>query len=187
MKWLLPCLLACVFATGCQTVVPLDRATVFYDRAAFPEKFQQDTGVIDEPILQHGRCHLHLATPEATITTNARFCTYVMTKHYLLIQEWDIANTKYTQFMRVDFSRLTSVDLASFVRMKQVKLREPQRLTAISAVIDEGGYVDGEATERMFQMLKAQGIPTTGDNKLLTTPAVNTAPTMIPIIIPTRR
>ena len=63
-------LLAVFLAAGCQTgeVIPLDRATIFYDRATFPDKLQQDTGVLSEPILQHGRCTLHLATPGATTT-----------------------------------------------------------------------------------------------------------------------
>ena len=63
-------LLAVFLAAGCQTgeVIPLDRATIFYDRATFPDKLQQDTGVLSEPILQHGRCQLLLATPDATTT-----------------------------------------------------------------------------------------------------------------------
>lgn len=176
------CLLVCFFITGCQTV-PLDRATVFYERATFPEKLQKDTGALSEPILQHGRCQLYLGTPDATRTTNVRFCTYALTEKSLLIQEWNMVNTKYVQFMDIHFSRLTSVDLASFLRTKQVKMLEPQRLIGIGAVIDEGGYGDGEATERIFQVIKAQGIPSKGDDKLLTAPPAP-APVAVPVFIP---
>ena len=187
MRWLFPCLLACVFVTGCQTPTPLDRASVFYDRATFPAKLQQDTGTPDAPILQHGRCELHLATPGATRSTGGIFCTYALTEKTLLVQQWDIANTRYTPFMRVDFAQLASVDLAFFGASKQVKMLEPQRLSGISAIIDGGGRHDGEATERIFQAIKAQGVPTTGDNKILMAPAANTAPMMIPIVIPRTR
>ncbi|MDR2187205.1 MAG: hypothetical protein LBE62_04010 [Azonexus sp.] len=183
MKNFFLCLLVCLFATGCQTT-SLDKATIFYERATFPDKLQRDTGIINEPIVQHGRCSLYLGTPSATHTTNFRFCTYALTEQFLLIQEWDIANAKYTQFMRIDFAQLTSVDLASFIRSKQVKMRETQRLVGISAIIDEGGYIDGDATERIFQAIKAQGIPSVGDDKLLSSPPA-AAPAMI--IIPRTR
>jgi len=182
-------LLAVFFVAGCQTLedVPLDRATIFYDRATFPEKLQQDTGTLDEPILQHGRCTLYLATPGATVTTNFRFCIYALTEKHLLIQGWDAANTKYIPIMNVDLTKLTSVDLASFIRIKQVKLLEPQRQTGISAIIDNGGYIDQEATEQLFETIKARGIPSTGDSKLMRAPpAPSSAPMMIPIVIPRR-
>lgn len=173
----------CFSVAACQTTVPYDRATVYYERNTFPQKLQQDTGLLEAPILQHGRCQLYLGTPDATRTTNMRFCTYALTERFLLVQEWDIANTKYTQFMRVDFSRLASVDLASFIRSKQVKMLEPQRLIAISAIIDDGGYIDGEATEKIFQAVKAQNVPSTGNDKLLMLPPA-AAPVIIPIIAP---
>ena len=182
-------LLAVFLAVGCQTreVIPLDRATVFYDRATFPDKLQQDTNAPDEPILQHGRCILHLATPGATTTTNVRFCTYALTKKHLLVQEWNAASTQYTAFMSVDLTRLTSVDLAFSGRAKQVKLLEPQRLTGISAIIDTGGRIDPEATEQLFQTIKARGIASTGDNILMRFPPMaSPAPIMIPIIVPRR-
>jgi len=182
-------LLAVFLVAGCQTreVISLDRATVFYDRASFPEKLQQDTNAPDEPILQHGRCQLLLATPGATTATNLRFCTYALTEKHLLVQEWNAATTQYTPFMSVDLTKLTSVDLAFFGRPKQVKLLEPQRLTGISAIIDNGGRIDPEATEQLFQTIKARGIPSTGDNKLMRAPpAPRPAPMMIPIVIPRR-
>jgi hypothetical protein len=171
MKPFLLCLMACFFMTGCQTVDPLDRAMVFYERDTFPEKLQQDTGAINEPILQHGRCNLYLATPGATVTADIRFCTYALTEKYLLVQEWDAANTQYTPFTRVDLDQVISVDWASFSRNKQVKLLESQRLIGISAVIDNGGRIDGKATKEMFETIKEQGIPSTGDNMPLTAPS----------------
>jgi len=166
-------LIVCFFASGCRTFVPPDRATIHYDRNTFPEKLQQDIGVLDEPILQHGRCTLYQANPDTTIATDVRFCTYALTENALLVQEWDIGNTKYTRFLSVNLAQLTSVDLAfspMLLHLKQVKLLEPQRLIAISAVIDKGGSTDVEATEKMFQMIKARGIPLTGDNRLLRMP-----------------
>jgi hypothetical protein len=184
--FVLPLLLA-VSLAACQSV-PLDRATIFYDRATFTEQLQQDIGPIGEPILQHGRCGLHLATPGANVTTNYRFCTYALTEKRLFVQEWDIPNTKYTPVTTVEFAKLVSVDLASFaLSSKQVKLLEPQRLVAISASIDDGGRIDGEATEIIFNTVKAQGIPSTGNTKRVNTPpAPAPASVMIPIFIPRR-
>ena len=182
-SFVFPLLLA-VSVAACQSVVPLDRATIFYDRVNFTEKLQQDIGPIGEPILQHGRCSLHLSTPGANVTTDYRFCTYALTEKRLFVQEWDIAHTKYTPVITVEFANLVSVDLASFFsRSKQVKLLEPQRLVAISVSIDDGGYIDGEATEFIFNTVKAQGIPSTGNDRRVNTPPAP-APIMIPIIIP---
>lgn len=192
MKHFCLCLLAGLFVMGCRTapserVLPPDAATIFYERATFPEKLQQDTGVPRESILAHGRCRLYLATPGATITTNYRFCTYALMEKRLLIQEWDVASAKYTQFMDVDFAQVVSVDLAFHRRNSQVKIVEPQRLTGISAIIDEGWHNDAEATEKMFLAIQAQGIPSTGDKRVLREPAVfvpTPVPIMVPIIVP---
>jgi len=187
MKQFCLCLMVCLFMVGCQTVTPQDRATIFYERATFPEKLQQDTGTLKEPILQHGRCNLYLGTPGATTNTNFRFCTYALTENHLLVQEWDVVNMKYKQLMDIDLARLTSVDLAVYFRTKQVKLLETQRLVGITAIIDEGGLVDGESTEKMFQTIKARGIPSTGDNQLLRGVSSPAPVMMTPIIIPRRR
>ncbi|MCL2635820.1 MAG: hypothetical protein FWD50_04215 [Betaproteobacteria bacterium] len=189
MKQIYLCLLVIFFVSGCSTTTPLSKATVFYERATFPEKLQQDTGVLNEPILQHGRCNLWLATPGANVTTNFRFCTYALAGKRLLVQEWDAVYIKYKQLMAVDLAQMSSVDLASrrglFASDKQVKLLESQRLIGIAAIIDDGGWVDEESTEKMFQTIKALGIPSTGNTELLKTPSV--APATIPIIIPRTR
>ena len=182
-------LLAVFLAAGCQLFEndSFVKAKVFYDRATFQDKLQQDTGAPEEPILQHGRCNLFLATPGATVTSNFRFCTYALTEKHLLIQEWDAVNVKYTPFMSVDLTKLTSVDLALSGRNRQVKLLEPQRLTGITVTTDGGGLIDTEANEQMFQTIKARGIPSTGDNIFMRAPpAPRSAPMMIPIIVPRR-
>jgi hypothetical protein len=176
-------LLLILSAAACHTTIPIDRATVFYDRATFTETVQQDTGQIEDPILQHGRCDVYLSTPDANVTTNHKFCIYALTEKHLFVQEWDLSTAKYIPFLTIDFAKLLSVDWAFYFRSKQVKFLEPQRLIGFSAVIDGGGYIDGEATETIFKTVKAQGIPSTGNDRLLRSPPAP-MPIMIPIVIP---
>ncbi|MDR1853548.1 MAG: hypothetical protein LBR05_01400 [Azoarcus sp.] len=173
---------ACLFFFGCNTTIPLDRATIFYDRNTYVKQIQRDIGPIDEPILQHGRCTLHLAAPGANVTTNYRFCTYALSAERLYIQQWDAAKLLYSNFVTFEFSRFTSVDLASFGRTRQIKMTEPQRVAGFSAVVDEGAWIDGKATEAAFQIIKAQGIGSAGDGKLLGIPPAP-APVVIPVIV----
>jgi uncharacterized protein YchJ len=195
MKQIALCLLVSLFVMGCHTTprerpVPLDVSTVFYDRDTFPEKLQQDTEVPQESILEHGRCNLYLATPGATSTTDFRYCTYALTEKNLLIQVWNPAIAQYKQLMDIEFAQLTSADLAVRRQVRQVKMVDPQRLVSFSAIIDEGAYIDTEATERVFLAVQAQGIPPSGDNRIVTTPPnydgyyYGPVPVMIPIIIP---
>jgi hypothetical protein len=48
------------------------------------------------------------------------------------------------------------ISLYTFRRTKQLQLAEERRQIALSASIDGGGYIDAEATERLFDAIKAK-------------------------------
>lgn len=73
--------------SGCNTT-PYDRATVYYDRAQFPDQIVKDYPTLTDPILQHGRCSLIIATPGSN-TGTYYFCTYALTANGLYVQGWD--------------------------------------------------------------------------------------------------
>lgn len=183
MRFFYPWLLLGLSVTlsGCNTT-PYDKATIYYDRAQFPAQIVKDYPTLSDPILQHGRCSLIIATPGAT-TGTYYFCTYALTANELYVQGWDAKALKYVEIVRVDLSTLKKISLYSFLRTNQLQLTEERRQMALSASIDEGGYVDTAATERMFEAIKSKGILVVKSEGMMSPPAPPTS-MIIPIIIP---
>ncbi|MHC8378377.1 hypothetical protein ACYZT3_20940 [Pseudomonas sp. MDT1-16] len=177
--WLLLSLAALL--SGCNTT-PYDKATIYYDRAQFPEQIVKDYPALSDPILQHGRCSLIIATPGSN-TGTYYFCTYALTANGLYVQGWDAKVLKYVEIVHVDLSMLKKISLYSFLRTNQLQLTEERRQIALSASIDEGGYVDTAATERLFETIKRKGVLVVKSEGMMNPPAPAT-PMIIPIIVP---
>ncbi len=179
LRHILPLALALALS-GCNTT-SIDKATIYYDRSDYSAQVPKDIPAITEPILQHGRCVVQIATPGANLAPNT-FCTFALTKDQLFVQSWDASTLRYNNILTIELAQLKAIDLASFLRTKQIKLQEKQRLVAFSAIIDDGGYIDGAATESIYQRIQSRGIVSSGNDDLVKTPAPPT--TFIPIIIP---
>lgn len=167
--------------SGCNST-PYDRATIFYDRAQFPVQVDRDIALAGESILQHGRCTVLLSTPGSK-TGTYNFCTFALTADALYIEGWNAAALKYEEIVRIDLSKIRQVALETLFRTSQVQLLEPQRLTAFSVMIDEGGYHDTDATERVFEMIKNAGVRVGSSDGMVQPPAPS-SPTIIPVVIP---
>lgn len=170
-----------VLLSGCNTT-PYDKATIYYDRAQFPAQIVKDYPTLSDPILQHGRCSLIISTPGSNIGTYY-FCTYALTADGLYVQGWDAKALKYVEIVHVDLSTLKKISIYSFLRTNQLQLTQERRQMALSASIDEGGYVDTEATERLFEAIKGKGVLVVKSEGMISPPAPPT-PMIIPIIIP---
>ncbi|WP_085717257.1 hypothetical protein [Pseudomonas sp. B28(2017)] len=166
--------------SGCNTT-PYDKATVYYDRAQFPEQIVRDYPALTDPILQHGRCSLIVATPGSN-TGAYYFCTFALTTNGLYVQGWDAKTLKYVEIVHVDLSMLKTVSIYSFLRTNQLQLTEERRQIALSASIDEGGYVDTAATERLFEAIRSKGVLVVKSEGMMNPPAPP-AQMFIPIII----
>lgn len=178
-SWLL--LGLAVLLSGCNTT-PYDKATIYYDRAQFPAQIVKDYPALNDPILQHGRCSLIISTPGSN-TGTYYFCTYALTANGLYVQGWDAKALKYVEIVHVDLSTLKKISIYSFLRTNQLQLTEERRQMALSATIDEGGYVDTAATEHLFEAIRSKGILVVKSEGMISPPAPPT-PMIIPIIIP---
>ncbi|CAI8890708.1 MULTISPECIES: hypothetical protein [Pseudomonas] len=167
--------------SGCNTT-PYDKATIYYDRTQFPAQIVKDDPSLSDPILQHGRCSLIVSTPGSN-TGSYYFCTYALTAKGLYVQGWDAKALKYEEIMHVDFATLRKISLASFLRTNQLQLTEERRQSALSACIDEGGYIDTAATERLFETIKGKGVAVVKSEGMMNPPAPP-SPVFVPIIIP---
>lgn len=174
-------LLLSVLLSGCNTT-PYDKATIYYDRAQFPAQLVQDFPAVSNPILQHGRCSLIVATPGSN-TGSYHFCTYALTANGLYVQGWDAKALKYVEIVQVDLSKLKNISIASFLRANQLQLTEDRRQLALSASIDEGGYGESAATERLFESIKNRGVLVVKSDGMMNPPAAP-SPMIIPIVIP---
>lgn len=166
---------------GCNTT-PRDKATIYYDRAQFASQVIKDYPDIKGPILQHGRCTLLVATPGSTTGTYS-FCTFALTQDQLYVQGWDAKDLKYIELLRVDLESPNKVAFDSYFRSNQVQLIEPRRQSALSVVIDEGGYNDTAATERVYETIKKRGLAVVKSEGMMMPPA-GPAPMVIPVFIP---
>ncbi|MET0774904.1 MAG: hypothetical protein ABWZ65_05345 [Pseudomonas mandelii] len=176
--WVL--LILTLFLSSCNTT-PYDKATVYYDRTRLPEQIVRDYPMLKDSILHHGRCSLIIATPGSN-TGTYYFCTYALTTNRLYVQGWNAKTLNYEEIVYVDLSMLKNISIYSFLRMNQLQLTEERRQMALSASIDEGGYVDTAATERLFETIKSKGVPVVKSEGLMSPPAPPT-PMFIPIII----
>jgi hypothetical protein len=174
------CLLAVVgLLSGCAT--PLDKASVYYDRAEYPAQVVKQVPGVQGPILQHGRCNIILTTPGSN-TGGQRFCTYALTADSLAVQGWDAQKLQYTEIVQLKWSDLTAVSLETFGLTKQVQFIEKQRQTGFSAIIDDGGYIDRDSTKKIFDLVESKGIKVVDSDGLIKPPQ---APTVyMPIFIP---
>ena len=170
-----------VLASGCNTT-PLDRATIYYDRAQFTTQVSKDFPDIKGPILQHGRCSLLVSTPGST-TGAYHFCTFALTQEEIYVQSWDASALKYTELLRINLSTLSKVALDSYFRTNQVQLIEGRRQSALSVMIDDGGYHDTAATERVYETIKTGGVNVVKSDGMMMPPAPPT-PIFVPIVVP---
>ncbi|MCG8294781.1 hypothetical protein [Pseudomonas entomophila] len=170
-----------VLLSGCNTT-PFDRATIYYDRAQFAAQVKNDFPGIQSPILQHGRCSLIISTPGST-TGTYHFCTFALSQDQIHVLGWDAATLKYTELLRLDLSSLSKVAYDSYLRTSQVQLIEPRRQSALSVMIDDGGYHDTAATEKLYEAIKRHGVSVAKSEGMMTPPAPPT-PMIVPIIIP---
>ncbi|GFM66842.1 hypothetical protein PSCICJ_29600 [Pseudomonas cichorii] len=170
-----------LFLSACNTT-SYDKATIYYDRAQFPSQIAKDVPDLNTPITQHGRCSVIVSTPGST-TGPYYFCTYALTATGLYVQGWDAKQMKYTEIARVDLAALRTVSLYSFLKNKQLQLTEERRQLALSAMIDEGGYIDGEATVRLFDAIRSKGVKVVESDGAVKPPAP-AGPVYVPLIIP---
>ena len=161
---------------------PLDRATIYYDRAQFTTQVSKDFPDIKGPILQHGRCSLLISTPGST-TGAYHFCTFALTQEEIYVQGWDASALKYTELLRINLSTLSKVALDSYFRTNQVQLIEGRRQSALSVMIDDGGYHDTAATERVYETIKKGGVNVVKSDGMMMPPAPPT-PIFVPIVVP---
>ncbi|UZE21561.1 hypothetical protein LOY67_16050 [Pseudomonas sp. B21-056] len=167
--------------SACNTT-PYDKATIYYDRTQFPSQLVKDYPELTDPILQHGRCSLVVSTPGSN-TGTYYFCTYALNSKGLYMQGWDAKAMKYVEIAHVDLTALKEISLYTFVRTKQLQLTEERRQLALSASIDEGGYVDGAATESLFESIKRKGVPVVESQGMINPPAPP-SPMIIPVVVP---
>lgn len=175
------CLLSLIMMLSACNTTPYDKATIYYDRTQFPAQLVKDYPGLTEPILQHGRCSLIVSTPGSNRGTYY-FCTYALTASGLYVQGWDAKTLKYVEIVHVDITALKKISLHTFLRTNQLQLTEERRQIALSASIDEGGYVDTGATERLFEAIKDKGVPVVKSEEMIKPPAAP-APMVIPIVI----
>lgn len=174
-------IIGAVLLSGCSTI-PLDKATVYYDRTQFAAQVSKDFPDIGGPIVEHGRCSLLISTPGSN-TGSYHFCTFALTPQKLYVQSWDATALKYKEILRVDLSTLSQVALASRLRTNQVQLIESRRQSALSVMIDDGGYHDTEATKRVYEIIKARGV-SVAEGKEMMRPPAPPSPMFIPVIVP---
>jgi hypothetical protein len=170
-------LLFFIFLCGCSNT-PLDRASIYYNRAEYVNSVSKD---IKESIIQHGRCSIQITTPGSN-QAEARFCTFALTENKIYIRDWDASSLRYKPIIKISLDDLSSVSFATYLRVKQVQFNQPQRLIGFSGMIDEGGYYDSDATTKIFEHAKRIGVPVTESKGLIKVPTV--APAIIPIYIP---
>lgn len=169
-----------ILLSACNTT-PYDKATIYYDRQQFVTQLKRDYPELTDPVLQHGRCSLIVSTPGSNSGTYY-FCTYALTSSALYMQGWDAKELKYVEIAHVDVTALKKISLHTFFRTNQLQMTEERRQLALSATIDEGGYIDTGATERLFEAIKGKGVPVVKSTGLVQPPAAP-APMFIPIVI----
>lgn len=166
--------------SACNTT-PYDKATIYYDRAQFSAQIAKDHPGLSGPILQHGRCSLVVSTPGSN-TGTYYFCTYALTGNDLYIQGWDAKALKYVEIAHVEISSLKNIALHTLFRTSQLQMTEERRQLALSASIDEGGYVDSSATKELFEAIKRKGISVVKSEGMISPPA-GPSPMIIPVVI----
>lgn len=174
-------LVLALLLSGCNTT-PYDKATIYYDRTQFPAQLVKDNPALTDIILQHGRCSLIISTPGSN-TGTYHFCTYALTANDLYVEGWDAKALKYVEIAHVDLSALRNMALYTFFRTSQLQLTEDRRQLGLSASIDEGGYIDSSATERLFEAIKNKGVAVVKSEGMINPPAPP-SPMIVPVIIP---
>lgn len=170
-----------ILLSGCNTT-PYDRATIFYDRVQFVAQIKKDFPEIQSPIVQHGRCSLIVSTPGST-TGTYHFCTFALSQDEISVFGWDASGLKYTELLRLKLSSLSKVAYDSYFRTSQVQLIEARRQSALSVMIDDGGYHDTGATERLYEAIKKHGVGVAKSEGMMAPPPAPT-PMIIPVVIP---
>lgn len=165
--------------SGCTT--PLDKASIYYDRAGYPAQVVHQVSDIQGPVLQHGRCNVIVTTPGSN-TGAQSFCTYALTPNALAVLGWDARKLEYTEIVQLKWSNLTAVSLETFGLTKQVQFVEKQRQTGFSAVIDDGGYIDRDSTTKIFAFAQSKGIKVVDSDGLIKPPQGG-GPVFVPIIV----
>ncbi|MGY2167138.1 hypothetical protein ACW9IK_17395 [Pseudomonas gingeri] len=171
-------LVAVGLLSGCTT--PLDKASVYYDRAGYPAQVVKQVPGVQGPVLQHGRCNVILSTPGSN-TGGLNFCTYALTPDSLAVQGWDARKLEYTEIVHLKWSDLTAVSLKTFGMTKQVQFIEKQRQTGFSAIIDDGGYIDRDSTEKIFDFVESKGVKVVDSDGLMRPPQGGAV--YVPIIV----
>ena len=154
--------------SGCSDT-PLDKASIYYDRAGYAAQVVDQVPDIQGPVLQHGRCDVIVATPGSN-TGGQSFCTYALTPTSLAVLGWDTRTLHYTQILQLKWSDLTSISLKTFGLTKQVQFLEKQRQTGFSAIVDGGGYIDREGTKSIFEFVKGKGVKVVDSEGLMKAP-----------------
>ncbi|MBN3810081.1 hypothetical protein [Paraburkholderia sp. Ac-20347] len=167
--------------TGCQVGIPYDKQTIYYDRPSFVESVTHDDPAITGQIIEHGRCTLLIGTPGAYMAPQD-FCVFALTKDTLYVMKWDGKATRYERLTTVNFSDLQTVALARNFRFRQVQMTEKRRVIAIDGIVDGGAYADADASVKLFETVKAAGVPVITVNRTIEPPAVATVP-YVPIFI----
>lgn len=173
-------LFAALLLSACNTT-PYDKATIYYDRAQFSAQIAKDHPGLSGPILRHGRCSLIVSTPGSN-TGTYYFCTYALTANDLYIQGWDAKALKYVEIAHVEISALKNIALHTIFRTSQLQMTEERRQLALSASIDEGGYIDSAATKELFEAIKRKGVPVVKSEGMISPPA-GPSPMIIPVVI----
>jgi hypothetical protein len=153
---------------------------VYYERSLFEGQLAEQAPEIKKPILQHGRCNVIVGTPGSNIGILS-FCVYAVTQDALRVLAWNASTLQYTPIVQLNWSSISSISLKTFGLTKQIQFAEKQRQTGFSAIVDGGGYIDREATVKVFEFAKEKGVKVVESDGLMKVPQGGTM--FVPIII----
>lgn len=177
-RMIFKCIVFAGMLSGCAT--SLDKATIYYDRPEFADQIVKQMPEILGPISQHGRCNVILATPGSN-TGSMHFCIFAVTQDALLVLDWNAMSLEYTPIVKLKWSSINAVSLKTFGLTKQLQFIEKQRQMGFSAIIDDGGYIDREATMNVFNFAESKGVKVIESHGLMKAPQGGAV--FVPIII----
>jgi hypothetical protein len=105
-----------------------------------------------------------------------------MTEEGINVLGWNAAKLEYQEVEQLNWADITAVSIANFGLTRQVQFVEKMRQTGFNATIDEAGYVDRDATQKIFSYAQSRGVKVVEGDGLMKPPQAPV--TYMPIIIP---
>ncbi|WP_353190315.1 hypothetical protein [Pandoraea pnomenusa] len=138
--------------------VPVARAMVYYDRAAFVETLKHDMPAVTGDVVQHGRCEVFVTTPENNVGSQ-KPCVFALTRDTVYVASWNAFGTKYENLMTIPLKGVDQVAYTAFGGMRQVQLTEKKRLLGLAVFNDEATANPEKETKQAFESIKDAGVP----------------------------